>query len=145
MPAIQEQAVEKIRRDHEQMLGLIRRIKAECTQNDKIENCNDCHPNIRHVCHGNIEQLVRVFVEFTLKHNLVESMYMEGGVPHAHRVAHNQAHMDIAQQLKALRVVFSDDGNCVLAIDGIDKALTTLLGHFNEYDQELERYLLAPA
>lgn len=145
MPPIQEEAVERIRRDHEHMLGLAHRIKAECTQSDKIDNCNDCHPNIRHVCHGNIEQLVRAFVESTLKHNYIESVYMEDCVPPAHRIAHNQAHMDIAEQLKAIRVIFSEDGNCVLAIDGIDKVLSTLLAHFKEYDQELERYLVAPA
>ena len=143
MPANQDEAVEKIRRDHEQLLELIRRIKAECTQSHKIDHCNDCQPNLRQVCHGNIEQLIRRFVEMTLKHNLVESMFMAQLVPSAHRIAHNQAHIDMAEQLKTIRVVFSEDGNCVLAIEGIDAAQRALLAHFREYDQQLESYLLA--
>lgn len=143
MSAIGEQEVEKIRRDHGRMLELIERIKAECTQRDSIDNCNRCDSNLRVVCHGNIEQLIKAFVELTLKHNLVESMYMENGVPQAHRVAHNRAHMAIAQQLKSIRVVFSEDGNCILAIEGVDKALNSLQAHFEEYDRQLEGYLLA--
>jgi len=127
------------------MIDLVRRIKASCSQSDKVENCNDCELRQRPVCHGNIEQLVRAFVEITLKHNLMETVYMQSGVPHAHRIAHNQAHMDIAQQLKAIRVVFAEDGNCILAIDGIDHVLETLRTHANEYDQTLESYLLTPA
>ena len=45
-------------------------------------------------CFGILEsvaQQIRGFVEMTLKHNLIESMYMEGIVPPAHRIAHNQA------------------------------------------------------
>jgi hemerythrin len=79
----------------------------------------------------------------TLKHNLIESMYMEGIVPSAHRIAHNQAHMDIAQQLKEIRVVFSGDGNGIQAIEGIDRVRQTLLTHFQEHDQQLENYLAA--
>ena len=112
-------------------------------QRDKVQNCNECHPNLRHVCHGNIEQFVRLFVEATLKHNVIESIYMDGCVPSAHQLAHNQAHTDIADKLKAIRVEFSEDGNCILAIVGIDKALAALHSHFEEYDQELEGYLLA--
>lgn len=141
MPPIGEDAVARIRRDHERMLQLVERIRSECSQRDKIDNCNDCSPTLRHVCHGNIEQLIRSFVESTLKHNLMESMFMEELAPQAHRVAHNQAHMDIAQQLKEIRVVFSEDGNCVLAIEGIDRVQQTLLTHFRDYDQQLESYL----
>ncbi len=145
MPPIRAQAAERIRRDHDIMICLVRRIKATCTQSGKVDNCNDCELSQRPVCHGNIEQLVSAFVEVTLKHNLLESVFMQSGVPHAHRIAHNQAHMDIAQQLKAIRVVFAEDGNCVLAIEGVDQILETLKSHANEYDQALECYLLAPA
>lgn len=145
MSGMREQDVEKIRRDHDHMLGLIERIKAECTQRGRVDNCNACLPNLRVVCRGNIEQLIKSFVEVTLKHNLIESMYMEDGVPSTHRVAHNRAHMVIAEQLKAIRVIFSEDGNGILAIEGVDQALATLMTHFKDYDQELEGYLLAPA
>lgn len=145
MPPIRAQAAERIRRDHDTMIDLVRRIKAQCTQSAKVDNCNDCELRQRPVCHGNIEQLVRAFVEVTLKHNLLESVFMESGVPHAHRIAHNRAHMDIAQQLKAIRVVFSEDGNCVLAIEGVDHVLETLRIHANDYDLALESYLLASA
>lgn len=143
MPAIREQAVEKMRRDHDQMLQLIERIEAQCNQRDRLDNCNDCHSSQRGVCHGNIEQMIRAFVEITLKHNLVESIYMDGMVPTAHRIAHNQAHMDIAQQLKEIRVVFSGDGNGIQAIEGIHRVRETLFAHFKEYDQQLEGYLAA--
>jgi hemerythrin len=142
MPTAGEEAVERIRRDHEHMLHLIDRIRAECTERGKIDNCNDCSQSRRGVCHGNIEQMIRAFVETTLKHNLIESMFMEDRVPSAHRVAHNKAHMDIAQQLKAIRVLFSEDGNSILAIEGIDHIHDTLLAHFRDYDQQLEAYLV---
>jgi hemerythrin len=145
MPLIREEAAERMRRDHESMIDLIRRIKATCTESDAGDNCNNCQPNRRQVCHGNIEQMIKAFVEATLKHNILESLYMEDGVPPAHRQAHNKAHMDIAEQMKAIRVVLSEDGNCVLAIMGIDRVLHSLLAHFTEYDQQLESYLLAPA
>lgn len=145
MPPIGEDAVARIRRDHERMLQLVERIRSECSQQGKIDNCNDCNPTLRHVCHGNIEQLIRSFVESTLKHNLMESMFMEELAPQAHRIAHNQAHMDIAQQLKEIRVVFSEDGNCVLAIEGIDRVQQTLLAHFRDYDLQLENYLVTAA
>jgi hemerythrin len=142
MPTMGEEAVERIRRDHENMLHLIDRIGSECTERPTIDNCDDCPSNRRGVCHGNIEQLIRAFVETTLKHNLIESMFMEERVPAAHRIAHNQAHLDIAQQLKAIRVVFSEDGNCVQAIEGIDHIHNILMVHFKDYDQHLENYLL---
>lgn len=145
MSPIREQAAERIRRDHDHLIDLVRRIKASCTQSDKVDNCNDCELIQTQVCHGNIEQLVRSFVEVTLKHNLVESLYMEEGVPQSHRIAHNQAHMEMAEQMKAIRVVFSRDGNCVLAIEGIDGVLATLQAHFEQFDRQLEDYLLAPA
>lgn len=145
MPTIGEEAVERIRRDHGHMLHLIDRIGAECTERGTITNCNDCHATRHGICHGNIEQLIRSFVETTLKHNLIESMFMEEHVPAAHRMAHNQAHIDIAQELKNIRIVFSEDGNCVLAIEGIDRIHKILLDHLKEHDAQLEAYLLQAA
>ncbi len=145
MPQDREQAIEKIRRDHEHMTELVRRITAMCSERGRLDNCNQCHSAHRDVCHGNIEALIRAFVETTLRHNLMESMFMEAGVPHAHRIAHNRAHVDIAEQLKAIRVVFAKDGNAVLAIEGIDRVLATLRNHLQEFDEQLEHYLLAEA
>ena len=145
MPPIREQAVEKIRRDHNYLIEMVDRIKGLCTQRDTRGNCRDCQSGVRNVCQGNVEQLIRSFVEVTLKHNLVETVYMDNGVPEAHRTAHMKAHLRIAEQMKTIRAVFSDDGNCVLAIEGIDNVLDALLAHFNEFDLALENYLLAPA
>ncbi|MBS1143675.1 MAG: hypothetical protein H6R14_1081 [Proteobacteria bacterium] len=142
MATVGEIAVERIRRDHEHMLGLIERIRAECTQRGIISNCADCNPTRHVICHGNIELLIRSFVESTLKHNLIESMFMEEHVPAEHRIAHNQAHIEIAKQLKAIRVIFSEDGNCILAIEGIDRIHQTLLDHLKDYDRQLESYLM---
>lgn len=145
MPQIREQAAERMRRDHESLLEMVQRIKSSGTQRQQVDSCKQCPPNPRMVCQGNIEQLIRTFVEITLKHNMIESLYMEDGVPTAHRVAHNQAHLAMAEQMKSIRVVLSEDRNCVLAIEGIDRVLETLKKHFEEYDQPLESYLLAPA
>lgn len=145
MSGTRAQDVEKIRRDHDRILELIERIRAECNQRDSVESCANCQPNLRVVCRGNIEQLIKSLVEVTLKHNFIESMYMEDGVPQAHRVAHNRAHLVIAEQLQAIRVEFAEDGNGILAIKGVDQALVTLMAHLKDYDQDLEDYLLAPA
>ena len=144
MPPNGAHAVDKIRRDHDYLQELITRIKGLCTKRDTVMDCRSCPPNHRSVCQGNVEQLILHFVEATLKHHLVESVYM-AGAPQAHRVAHMQAHMVIAEQLKSVRVVFSADGNCVVAIEGIDVALANLLHHIQEFDQALEGYLLAAA
>jgi hypothetical protein len=53
--------------------------------------------------------------------------------------------MEIAQQLKEIRLVFSADGNGIQAIEGIDRVRQTLSEHFREYDQQLEAYLSATA
>ena len=137
-------AVDRMHRDHDYLLDLIHRIKSVCDRDDGIDNCRDCPSGHRDSCHTNIEQLVRTFVEATLKHNAVESVYMADNVPKAHRVAHNQAHQAIAEQLRAIRLIFSADGNCVLAIQGIDEVLHTLQAHFREFDQHLEAYLSNP-
>lgn len=145
MLLIREEAVARMRRDHAGMVELIHRMQAACTQTAVVDNCNHCPSSQRELCRSEIEHLLRAFVEATLKHNVMESLYMEHGVPAAHRLAHNQAHMRLAEQLKAIRVVLAGDGNCVLAIDGIDDALASLLAHFSEFDEHLENYLLAPA
>ncbi len=142
MLMIQEEAIQRMRRDHACMIDLIQRIKASCTQNGVVESCHHCQSDHRQLCHANIEQLVKAFVEATLKHNVIESLYMQDGVPKDHRIAHNKAHQAIAQQLQAIRIIFSEDGNCVLAIHGVDDVLATLQTHFAEFDQQLESYLL---
>ena len=141
MPTVGEDGIERMGRDHEHMMQLIERILAECTQPDTVSNCKDCNPTRQGICHGNIEQLVRSFIETTMKHIMIESMLMAEPVPAAHRIAHNQAHMAIAQQLKAIRVVFSEDRNCVQAIEGIEQVHQALLEHFRDYDQALETFL----
>jgi hemerythrin len=145
MPPIREHAVERIHRDHDYMIELAQRIKAACTAGGGAVNCGECHPNLRQVCHGNIDELIRTFVETTLKHNLIESLLMEDGMPLDHRIAHKQAHLDIAKQMKAIRAVFSADGNCILAIEGIDTVVASLQAHSDSYDLQLEKYLLQTA
>lgn len=145
MLLIREEAIQRMRRDHDTMIDLIRRIQAVCGERGTVVDCGSCHSDRRDVCHGNLEQLLRAFVEVTLKHNAMESLYMEDAVPAAHRAAHNRAHMRIAEQVKAVRIVLSADGNCVQAIEGIEAALTALLDHFAEFDQQLEGYLLVSA
>lgn len=141
MPPINTEAVEMMLRDHKHLLQLIQRIEDQCTPNDRPERCRDCPEPQRGVCHGNIEQLIRAFVEATLKHNLTESAFMEGVLPTVDRVAHNRAHMEIAQQLKEIRVVFSGDGNGIQAIEGIARVRQTLLSHFKEHDLLLEFHI----
>jgi hypothetical protein len=53
--------------------------------------------------------------------------------------------LSIAQKMKSIRAVFSEDGNCILAIEGIDHVLESLLAHIEEFDQPLEQYLLTAA
>lgn len=142
MPPIREQAIDRIRRDHEHMIELAERIKALCTLRG---DCLACRSDRRQVCHGDISYLIRALVEATQKHHLIESLLMQDGVPHAHRIAHSHAHMTLVDQIRAIRVKFSDDGNCISAIDGIDEVLRAILAHFEEFDQQLETYLFAPA
>ncbi|HMX16717.1 MAG TPA: hypothetical protein PK375_02300 [Rhodocyclaceae bacterium] len=143
MTSIREQAVKRIRHDHDYMVDLARRIESCCIRGPQVESCWQCVPEQQTACHANIEQLVRNFVEVTLKHTLFESMLMEDGVPEAHRIPHRQAHLNLAEQLKAVRVVFARDGRCVEAVEGIGAVLATLLRHFEEFDRQLEDYLLA--
>jgi hemerythrin len=145
MPADRERVVAKLRQDHEYMAGLMHRIGAMCARDEAVENCNGCQLSQRILCHDNIGQLIRGFVEVTLRHNLVESACMGEYIPRAHRIAHNRAHLEIAEQIKTIRLVFAADGNSVVAIEGIDGVFGTLSAHMADYDQALERYLLAAA
>lgn len=145
MLLIREEAIERMHRDHEAMLELIRRIQALCGERERGDGCSGCTDDRRGFCRSHVEQLVRAFVEATLKHNAMESLYMEEGVPVEHRRAHLRAHMDIAERLKGIRIVFAKDGDTVRAIEGIDEVLAALHGHFAEYDRHLEGYLLASA
>lgn len=145
MLLIREEAIDRMRRDHDAMLDLIRRIQGLCSERGQSEHCGGCGDDRRAYCRSHVEQLIRAFVEATLKHNAMESLYMEDGVPDAHRRAHNRAHMTIAEQLKNIRIVLAGDGNTVQAIAGIEEVLATLTAHFIEYDSHLERFLLAPA
>lgn len=141
MSPINSKAVEMMLRDHEHLLQLIQRIEDQCNPPPRPERCHDCPDIQRGICHGNIEQLIRTFVEATLKHNLTESTFMEGVLPTRDRVAHNRAHLEIAHQLKAIRVVFSGDGNGIQAIEGIARVRQTLHLHFAKHDQLLETCL----
>lgn len=136
-------ALDRIRSDHDYMLELVDRILGSCTERKNVASCLGCADNRRMICHGNIEELIRAFIETTLKHNVLEAMYMEEGVPPAHRSAHNRAHIAIAEQMKAIRVVFSQEGDCIIAIHGIEEVRQSLISHFQEFDKELEAYLLA--
>ncbi len=136
-----ENAIERMHRDHGRMLEMIERIRSECGQRNKMDSCGNCQAPNRPVCQGNIDQLIRGFVEATLKHCLIESMFMDDRVPAAHRIAHNQSHMDIAHQLKSIRVVLSACGNYVQAIEGVERIHENLLAHFRDFDEPLESYL----
>ena len=81
--------------------------------------------------------------EITLRHNLMESACMVGQVPEEHRVAHNRAHLQIAEKMRAIRLNFRRRGNGALAIRDVSEVLELLTSHLAEYDQQLESYLLA--
>jgi len=134
---------EKLAQDHAYMDALVAQIADLCTSRETVEDCNACTYGKRNLCRNNVEQLIRNFVQVTLKHNLLESLWMEHSVPEAHRIAHNRAHLIIAEQLDELRVIFSKDGNSVVAIDGIDRIQATLRAHHAEFDIPLEHHLKA--
>lgn len=136
-----DDSIHLMRRDHERLLQMIDRILAECDQHGEPAECTACPPVRRAVCGSNIEQAIRHFVESTLRHNLFESTLMERHVPAAHRIAHQRAHIALAQQLKEIRTVFAHDGNGIVAIEGIDRVRQSLLAHFEEYDAVLEQHL----
>lgn len=138
----QEQIVIKLRNDHKFMVELMERIKALCAQGETVQGCHACLPGQRSLCHENLDQLIKTFVDVTLRHNLVESACMDNKVPREHRVEHNRAHLKIADQMKAIRLVFKGNGDGVVAIEGIATVFETLSQHLSEFDAPLERYLL---
>lgn len=138
-------ALDKIRRDHDYLFDLMDRIEAVCCQRDDAIDCRSCGAERRLVCQGDVLQLLRTFTEATLKHHAVEAFYMSDAAPAEHRTAHARAHMEIAGKLQAIRVEFSEDGNCIRAIDGIEQAVAAIRAHIEAFDLPLERYLLQPA
>lgn len=144
MPPNQEESLDKVHRDHSYLLELITRIKAVCSEAGQLQSCHECQHSRHHMCHSDTEQLIRTFVEATLKHNFIESMYMVDFAPEEHQIAHNRAHKEIAKQLKTIKETFSENRDCVQAIEGIDSIHATLSSHFKEYDQALEQYMSAP-
>lgn len=143
MKSDQEPLVAKLRQDHEYMVELMEEIRRLCIRGDSSENCTSCSLSQRVICGSNIEQAIRDFVEVTLRHNLIESACMDSHVPRAHRVAHNLAHLEIAEQLEAIRRGFAASGNGVVAVNEIGALLDAQAAHFAEYDLPLEKYLLA--
>ncbi len=144
MMSIREDAAARLRRDHEYMIELAQRIAASCSQKEK-GSCSDCNSDLRQVCNGNVDQLIRTLVETTQKHSIYESLLMQDGVPLAHRLAHKQAHTDLVGKMQAIRLVFDQQGDCIVAIDGIEAVLKTLLSHHEDFDRPLEGYLFAAA
>jgi hemerythrin len=136
-------AVEKIHRDHDYLFELMARLESVCDKRSERINCHTCEGGVRVVCRGNVSELVQTFIEVTLKHHAVEALYMSDAAPQEHRTAHLRAHLAIAEQLKAIRVRFSDDGNAVTAIDGIEQAVAMMRAHMDEFDRPLEGFLLA--
>lgn len=145
MNMIPEQAVEKIQRDHDYLFELMERIEAVCSKRLEQINCRSCSGDLRVVCQGNVHQLIQTFTEATLKHHAVEAFYMSDAAPPEHRAAHVRAHMAIAEKLKSIRVEFSEDGNCITAIDGVEQAVAAIRAHIDEFDAPLEAMLLQPA
>ena len=143
MKSDQEPLVAKLRQDHEYMMELMGEIRALCVRAEPIENCTICPVSQRALCGSNIEQSIRVFIEVTLRHNLIESACMDINVPRAHRIAHNLAHIEMAEQMETIRRAFVASGNGAVAVESIVALLDTLATHFAEYDLPLEKYLLA--
>jgi hypothetical protein len=133
--------IHKMQRDHDGLLRMIDRILDMCDRTGEPEHCTGCDSSRRVVCGGNIEQSIRMFVETTLMHNLLESALMKDYVPHDHRVAHQRSHIEIAEQLKGIRTVFARDGNGIVAIHGIDLVRESLVRHIEEFDSVLEQFI----
>ncbi|QID17976.1 hypothetical protein G3580_10185 [Nitrogeniibacter mangrovi] len=140
---ISENTLAKLHADHAYMDALIRQIAGLCVSRGAVDSCDQCRPNRRTLCRSNVEQLIHTFVQVTLKHNLLESQCMEDEVPAEHRIAHNRAHARIGEQLQQLRAIFADDGNSLVAIEGIDRVQAALDDHLIEFDEALEAYLKA--
>lgn len=141
--ALPESTFDKLAQDHAYMDALVAQIASLCASRDIAENCMECAAGKRNLCRSNVEHLIQNFIQVTLKHNLLESLWMENSVPDAHRIAHNRAHLEIAEQLDQIRAVFADDGNSLVAIEGIDRIQATLRAHRLEFDSPLETHLKA--
>lgn len=143
MQCDREQLVAKLRQDHDYMVGLMAQIRRLCMHGDGAENCNCCTVGQRTMCNSEIVQSIRTFVDVALRHNLIESACMADHVPRDHRVAHNRAHIAIAQQLEGIRQTFSESGNGVVAVAELAALFDVLSAHIDEFDHQLEQYLLA--
>jgi len=141
--SLPESTFEKLAQDHTYIDVLIQQIASLCPSREVSDNCHQCAINKRNLCRSNVEHLIQNFVQVTLKHNLLESLWMEHSAPEAHRIAHNRAHLDIAEQLDQIRAVFADDGNSLVAIEGIDRIRATLRAHRHDFDAPLEAHLKA--
>lgn len=140
---MQEHAIDKIHRDHAYLVELMQKVDSVCTNPAPEKACKDCGNTHRVVCNGNLEQLIRTYAEGTLKHHMVESAYMTDAVPKDHRIAHAQAHLAIAERLRAIHVRFCADGNCIKAIEAMDAAFQSVHEHIEKFDGPLEQYLRA--
>ena len=138
-----QQLVLKLHEDHAYLQALMAQISALCDRGDLTTGCNGCASQQRTSCTSDIENLIRTFIEATLHHNMLESACMQDKAPREHRHAHNQAHLMIAERLKAVRLDFRQTGNGVAAIRDISEIMTLLTEHINSYDEQLEAYLLA--
>lgn len=138
-----EQIVAKLRQDHAYMVALMARITSLCTQSDTRSDCTSCPSDQHSMCQETLEQLILRFADVTLRHNLVESACMSDRIPPEHRQAHNEAHLEIAREIQAIRLAFRKDGNGIAAIQRVSGLLALLRQHLEDYDQPLENYLLA--
>ena len=143
MRAEQEPLVAKLRQDHQYLYELMEEIRGLCVRGESTEDCNSCPVIQRSLCGSNIEQSIRRFIEVTLRHNLIEAACMDINVPRAHRIAHNLAHIAMAEQMEGIRRAFEESGNGAVAVEEIGAMLDTHEKHFAEYDLPLENYLLA--
>jgi hypothetical protein len=143
MQCDREQLVAKLRQDHEYMEDLMAQLRHLCLHGDGAANCSGCTVGQRTLCTSDIVQSIRTFVDVTLRHNLIESACMADHVPRDHRVAHNRAHIAIAEQLEGIRQGFGESGNGVVAVAALVALFDSLAAHIEEFDHELEQYLLA--
>ena len=143
MQCDREQLVSKLRQDHEYLDELMAQLRHLCLRGDGVENCTGCTVGQRTLCNSDIVLSIRTFVDVTLRHNLIESACMADHVPREHRVAHNRAHIAMAEQLEGIRQAFSESGNGVVAVAALAALFDTLAAHVEEFDHPLEQYLLA--
>lgn len=139
--SIPESSIEKLHDDHAYLHALIERMRSCCTPGAARTDCRSCQPAKQRLCRSNVEQLIRTFIQTTLKHHLLESLLMENHVPEPHRQAHNAAHLVLAERLDQIRAVLADDGETVLAIDGLEQFESDLMAHETGFDGPMLQYL----